>query len=124
LQRFCYDRGLVRYVSFLLITALVFNPAISAGQTAATPQITERPQETSQIMRIRIYVQQRGAGENSRVKVKLHNNAEIKGYINAIDETSFAVTDRKTDQSKTILYGDVQRIGGSSLSKRIKIGRS
>jgi hypothetical protein len=72
--------------------------------------------------KVKASVQKRGIGEQSRVKVKLRNKEEIKGYINKIEDASFDVTDKTTGQATTILYIDVERIQGAGLSKGAKIG--
>jgi hypothetical protein len=66
-------------------------------------------------------VQKRGIGENSRVRAKLVNGTEVKGYISKIEEASFTVSDKMTGQTTTIPYADVQKIQGSGLSKAAKI---
>jgi hypothetical protein len=53
--------------------------------------------------------------------MNLANGTEVKGYISKIEESSFTVTDKKTDQTTTVPYADVQRIGGPGLSRGGKI---
>ena len=71
---------------------------------------------------IKAEVQKRGVGEKSRVKVRLRNKAEVKGYISKIEDASFDVTDKKTGRATTIPYMEVEKIRGSGLSKGAKIG--
>ena len=67
-------------------------------------------------------VQKRGIGAKSRVKVRLRNKAEVKGYISKIEDASLDVTDENTGRATTIPYADVEKVQGSGLSKGAKIG--
>jgi hypothetical protein len=87
---------------------------------AAAPRIPQA-QETKQAAKFREEIRKHNAGESSRVKVKLTNGTEVKGYISKIDESSFAVTNKKTAQATTISYSEVQKIQGPGLSKGAKI---
>ena len=108
--------------SLLLMIALVLHSAAFAAPPARPPQSTEQQaQDTTQDLRVRGEVQKRGVGEKSRVKVRLRNATEVRGYISQIDEASFAVTDSKTGQATTIPYADVQKIRGPGLPLALKI---
>jgi hypothetical protein len=61
-------------------------------------------------------IERRGAGEKSRIKVRLRDHSELKGYISRIDATSFELTDSKTLARQTIPYVDVDRVRGPGLS--------
>jgi hypothetical protein len=102
----------MKYVSVLVISLFIFNSVAFAAQ------ITEG---TSHIVKVKDQVQKRGIGEKSRVKAKLANGTEVKGYVSKIEETSFDVTE-KTGHTVTIAYADVQKIRGPGLSKGAKIG--
>src|SRR5713226_3128865 len=102
----------MKYVSVLIITFLILNSVAFAAQMA---------QGTSQVAKVKDQVQKRGIGEKSRVKAKLVNGTEVKGYVSKIEETSFDVTN-KTGQTTTIAYAEVQNIQGPGLSKGAKIG--
>lgn len=96
---------------------LVYNSAVFAGQAAPASSTTVQAQETPQAAKIKAKVQNRGTGKNSRVRAKLVNGTEVKGYISKIEEASFTVTDEKTGQTTTVSYADVQKIRGPGLSK-------
>jgi len=105
--------SLRKHFSFLLVALLVFNSLV----VQATP--TEDMFRTA---KVKATVQKRGIGEKSRVKVRLRNKEEVKGYISKIEDASFDVTDKTTGQATTILYVNVERVQGSGLSKGAKIG--
>lgn len=106
-----------------IVVSLIFNSVAFGAEPAWTPQTPqEQTQQATQAAKVKAEVQKRGAGEKSRVKVRLRNKTEVKGHISKMDETSFAVTDEKTGQVVTIPYADVEKIGGPGLSKSTKIG--
>ena len=104
----------MKHFTILLVAVLVFNHV-------AVPQATQT-QEASQAAKVKAEVQKRGAGEKSRVKVRLRNKEEVKGYISKIEDASFDVIDKKTGRATTIPYADVERVQGVGLSKGAKIG--
>ena len=104
----------MKHSTLLLVAVLVLN-------SVAAPQTTQA-QEASRSARVKAEVQRRGIGEKSRVKVRLRNKTQVKGYISKIEDASFDVTDKNTGQATTIPYADVEKLQGSGLSKGAKIG--
>ncbi len=104
----------MKYFTLLLVAVLVFN---SVAVTQAT-----QTQGASLAAKVKTGVQKRGIGEKSRVKVRLRNKAEVKGYISKIEDASFDVTDKNTGRATTIPYADVKKVQGAGLSKGAKIG--
>ena len=112
----------MKLVSLMLVSLLVCEGAGFAGQAPPTTETSQvQTQETPQAAKIKAKVQKRGTGEKSRVNVKLVSGLEVKGYISKIEETSFTVTGKKTGQTTTVPYADVQKIRGPGLSKGDKI---
>jgi len=99
----------MKHFILLLVAVFVFN---SVAITQAT-----QTQEASQAAKVKAEVQKRGAGEKSRVKVKLRNRAEVKGYISKIEDASFDVTDKNTGRATTIHYADVGKLQGRAYPK-------
>ena len=104
----------MKHFILLLVAVVVFN---SVAVTQAT-----QTQGASQAAKVKTEVQKRGIGEKSRVKVRLRNKAEVKGYISKIEDASFDVIDKKTGRATTIPYAEVEKVQGSGLSKGAKIG--
>ena len=100
--------------SLLLVAVLVLN-------SLAFPQRKDT-EEAFQPAKVKADVQKRGIGEKSRVKVRLRNKEQVKGYISKIEDASFDVTDKNTGRATTISYADVQKVQGPGLSKGAKIG--
>ena len=108
----------MKTVSLLLGALLVYQPVVLAAQAAPACGTTQvRTQETPQAAKIKAKVQTRGIGKKSRVRAKLVDGTEVKGYISKIEEASFTVTDKKTSQTTTIPYADVRKIRGPGWSK-------
>ena len=103
----------MKHFTLLLVAVLMFN---SVAVTQAT-----QAHEASQ-SKVKAEVQRRGIGEKSRVKVRLRNKTQVKGYISKIEDASFDVTDKNTGRATTIPYADVEKVQGAGLSKGAKIG--
>jgi hypothetical protein len=106
--------SLGKHFTILLVALLVFN-GLGVAQATQT-------EEVFRTTKLRASVQKHGIGEKSRVKVRLRNKEEIRGYISKIEDASFVVTDKTTGQATTIFYVDVERVQGAGLSKGAKIG--
>ncbi len=76
-----WGAGSMKHFTLLLVAVVVFN---SVAVTQTTPT-----QEASQSAKVKAEVQRRGIGEKSRVKVRLRNREEVKGYISKIEDASF-----------------------------------
>lgn len=63
----------------------------------------------------------RGTGEKAKVKVKLRDGSEVRGYVSKADDQSFEVQE-KNGKSVTIAYGDAVSVRKPGLSKGAKIG--
>jgi len=70
--------------------------------------------------KIKAEVERRATGEKSRVKVRLRDKTELKGYISQIDASSFQVTEEKTGKVMTLGYADVEKVGGRGMSRNTK----
>lgn len=115
------EGNLMKLIVMCLVPVLVLNayglaypkgPGQDSQQSLASPQPSEKA---------RMEVQRRGVSESSRVRVRLHDKTEVKGYISQIDATSFQVTDKKTGRVSTITYDSVESVRGGGLSKGSKI---
>jgi preprotein translocase subunit SecF len=87
--------------------------------TASAPLTSAKEAQTPEQARAK--VRQIGVGSKARVEVRLRDKTKVKGYVSAADsEDSFTVTDAKTGASRTIAYGDVDKVGkpGGGLSTR------
>jgi len=70
---------------------------------------------------VKAEVFKRGTGEKAKVKVKLRDGSEVRGYISKTKEDSFELHD-KTGKNLTLAYADVISVRKLGLSKGAKIG--
>ena len=102
-----------------LVAVLMLNAySLAEGRPDSLPVATSTAQQAE---KIKAEVQRRGAGEKSRVKVRLRDKTEVKGHISQIDATSFQVTDDKTGKVMTLAYADVEKVGGRGMSRNTKM---
>ncbi len=62
-----------------------------------------------------------GVGEAARVEIKLKDKTRLIGYVSEIGDNSFAVTDPKSGEARTVTYPDVVQVKGNNLSTGVKI---
>ena len=62
-----------------------------------------------------------GVGKEARVEVKLFDKTKLKGYVSEAGETSFTITDPKTETSSVVPYATVTQVKGNNLTTRTKI---
>jgi hypothetical protein len=102
-----------------LVLSLIVLVLNFAGGTAAFAQT----QDNKKVQKIKTKVAKYGTGEKAKVKVELLNQTKIKGYISAIDDDSFTVTDKKTGAATKIDYANTKKVmSGGGLSTAAKIG--
>ncbi|MBZ5723227.1 MAG: hypothetical protein LAO03_23055 [Acidobacteriia bacterium] len=112
----------MKTIALLLIAILALNGSGFSLQTSppsAGPQT--QTSEAKQAAKAKAEVQKRGIGEQSRVRVRMRDGTEVKGYINKVEENSFEVTDRKSGKVVAISYNDVNKVKGPGLSKAADI---
>lgn len=95
-------------------------PRTDAGK-ATDFNVATKKDPVPQAEKIKARVAKLGSGKKAKAKVKLHSGEKLKGYISSAGENDFTVTDKKTGQSKTIAYSDVDEIKKPGLSKGTKI---
>lgn len=98
-------------ISLLLAVAVLINSQFMLAQA----QREKSPEQ------VKAEVVKRGTGEKARVKVKLRNAPEVRGYITKVEENSFELR-QKGGESVTIPYADVVRVQKPGMSKGLKIG--
>jgi hypothetical protein len=99
----------------MLNTYSLATPAEIRSDTQPAATSNAQPAE-----KIKAEVDRRGTGEKSRVKVRLRDKTEVKGYISQIDASTFQVTEEKTGRVMTLAYADVEKVGGRGMSRNTK----
>ena len=120
-QRVRMKEDLMRVACLLLVGLLVCeNSVLAAEATPITGTEQVQKQEAAQAAKTKAKMQKRGTGEKSQVRVRLVDGAEVKGYVSKIEESSFNVTNKRTGQTTTVPYANVQKIQGPGTSKGAK----
>lgn len=76
----------------------------------------------AQTAEIKAAIKKRGTGEKSKIKIKMRDGREVKGWIAELNADDFVVTDSKSGNRTTILYSDAAKVKKSGLSFGAKIG--
>ena len=71
--------------------------------------------------RVKAEVLKRGTGEKAKVKVKLRNGSEVRGYISKADQDTFDIHG-KNSENVTLAYADVLSVRKAGMSRGAKIG--
>ena len=112
----------MKTIAWLLVAVLTLNGTRSASQTLALAAASEtQANATKQATTAKAEVQRRGVGEKSRVRVRLTDGTEVKGYISKVDTDSFEITDRKSGKITSIAYADASEVHRQGMSKTTKI---
>jgi len=112
----------MKTISLCLVTILVLNTyglAYPEEPQPATPSAVESNAQQGE--KVKMAIQQRGTGEKSKVKVRLRDKTELKGYISQIDATSFQLTDNTTGRVTTVAYDSVAKVGGAGMARSTKV---
>lgn len=109
---------LKKHLALALIVVLVYIPSIGSTQADASTQESARARDEMKETLAKF-----GVGEKARVKVKLRNRSEVKGYVSGVGAENFIVTDKKSGRDITLTYSEVVSIkrDGRSLGGRIAI---
>ena len=112
----------MKTISVCLVAVLLLNTYGLASPSEPRSDTQTTPASNTQLAgKIKTEIERRGTGEKSRVKVRLRDKTEVKGYISQIDATSFQVTDEKTGKAMTLAYNEVEKVGGRGMSRNTKI---
>ena len=76
----------------------------------------------AQTAEIKAALKKRGTGEKSKIKVKMRDGREVKGWIAELNADDFVIADLKSGIRTTILYSDAAKLKKSGLSFGTKIG--
>lgn len=103
-----------------LVVALGSNDA-SFALSSRSPETEAAAVSDQKAENIKAQVRRRGIGPTSRVRVQLHTKQEVKGYISAVENTSFQVTNSKSGDVTTLTYDEVEKVRGPGLPTVAKV---
>ena len=105
-----------KHLSIILIVSLV---SLATGVQAFARGSGK--DAVPQVEKIKAKIAKLGTGEKAKARIKLRSGEKLKGYISSVGENDFAITDKKSGQTKTVLYADVVEARKPGLSKGTKI---
>jgi hypothetical protein len=106
-------------VAVALIGVMTCLSIRAAAQSEADEQARER-QNTAAVAKAR--AQELAAGKRSVVHVKLRDGTQLQGYISELGNDSFTITDKATNKTTSVSYGDVVTLKGKEgLSTKSKV---
>lgn len=100
---------MLRSTFAILLSGLLLGSTLGFQSVGAQ---TGRDSESTET--VRATVQKLGQGREAKVEVKMRDNSKFKGYISAVDEDSFVVTNPKTGSSQTVAYADTMQVKKAS----------
>jgi hypothetical protein len=99
-----------RTVAVALIAVMTCLSIRAEAQSDADEQAQR--QNTAAIAKAR--VQEIATGKRPVVYVKLRDGTQLRGYISQIEDDSFTVTDKATNKTTSVSYGDVLILRGKA----------
>ena len=103
------DSHLLKRVASLLLASLF---ALSASSSATTR--AQSATEVATAQKARTSATRLGVNPDRRVEVKLRDKTKLKGYISAVGQDSFTITDARSGASQTVAFADVSEIKKAS----------
>src|SRR4051812_17810960 len=98
----------------ILIAILIFQFLFIA------PSFGQNSNVETESAKIKADLAKRGTGEKSKVKIKLRDGREIKGYVAELNKDDFVIANSKN--RTTIAYTDVAQVKKTGFSLGAKIG--
>lgn len=106
-----------KVLSLTLITLLI-NVA-GASPVRAGAQVVE---QVRSVEKVKENIRKLGAGEATRVELKLKDGTKLKGFIREAGEENFSIVDTKTGAVTTLAYAQVRHVKGSNRLTAVKVG--
>ena len=82
---------------------------------------TQAEKDAQRALKVKAGVRKLGTGEKAHVHVTLKDKTKLKGYVSAVGEDNFTVTDARTGAATVVAYTQVKQIEGRNLSTGAKI---
>jgi hypothetical protein len=84
--------------------------------------VAQSQKQTKHARKIKETVAKLGVGPDAKIKVKLRDQSEIKGYVSDRAEEQFVITDQDTAVGTTLTYEQVEKVdpwtAGKTMMKR------
>ncbi|HEX8494894.1 MAG TPA: hypothetical protein VF658_18780 [Pyrinomonadaceae bacterium] len=93
--------------SLVVLTLLVSLVCYTSVRASSNPD-----QDAEARAKVKYALIELGTGPDARVKIKLRDKTELKGYISDLDDDHFTLVQDKTGASIEIAYEQVQKVKG------------
>ncbi len=108
----------MKSVALILAAVLLFQANVFPLGVDST---SIQSKEARRAAKAKAAIQKRGVDAQARVRVRLHDGSEIKGFISTIRDDSFDLTEEATGKVVTTSYADVKSVKGPGLSKPVEV---
>lgn len=95
----------------IVLCGLLLETMFAADAWAIQPD----RQVNAQAVRVRAAVERVGTGTNSLVAVRLRDKSIVSGWVSAVTEDSFRVTDPHSGEVNSVRFADVSRLAATNL---------
>jgi len=109
-----------RLLSTLLVATLLLFGTSSVSRAASKAE-REAAKQARRVDRLKQNLTRLGTGPDARIEVRTHDGKKIKGYVTALGDSTFVVSDASNTQVQ-VPYGDVTKVKGHNLATGWKIG--
>ena len=97
---------MLKRLARVVLAGLVLNFVCSAPVLARGGQ----DKEAKRVAKVKKQIAELGTGPKVKVEVKLRDKTRHTGYVSAIGDEQFAVTDEKTNAATTVSYAQVEKV--------------
>jgi hypothetical protein len=108
-------------ISVVLAASLLVTTTFVETSKAKSTAEKVAKKEAEQVEKVKQKIAKLRAGEKAGVEVELKNSQKLKGYVSEIEETSFVVTDRKTQATTRVAYHGVKNLWKTGWSKQATV---
>jgi len=104
-----------------LVLSLIVLVLNAFGGNALLAQTQKDVQTAEAVQKVKDKISKIGTGEKSKVRVEMIDKRVVKGFVSAVDNDSFTLTDKKSGATTKIDYTQVKRLNRSGVSAGVKI---
>ena len=107
---------MLKTIISILIAVLLFN------FFGIIPNFAQSGKDAAETAKVKTSLTKIGTGEKAKIKIKLRDQREFKGYIATLNADDFIIADSKTYDRTIIAYSDVAKVkkqGGFSMFAKV-----
>lgn len=104
----------------LALAVVLLVPCANASTPSARSSRDASAPDPELAGRVKTSIERLGVGPDSRVSIRLRDGRKLQGYVSAVDDQSFVVTE-KSGAATNVAYPDVTQVKGQNLRTRWKV---